>query len=93
MLQGPPKIKIYRSYKKFELENFNKILKDKLENLTNHSYAGVCVPRPSVLLLIQDYTYSRLKHYTYSRYSKSYLERISYGVQNKWKGFSSQYFF
>ena len=85
MLQGPPKIKIYRSYKKFELEHFNKTLKDELENLTNHSYAGVCVPRPSVLLLIQDYTYSR--------YSKSYLERISYGVQNKWKGFSSQYFF
>ena len=33
------KIKIYRSYKKFELENVNRILKDKLENLTNHSYA------------------------------------------------------
>ena len=32
-------IKIYRSYKKFELENFNRILKDKLENLTNHNYA------------------------------------------------------
>ena len=28
-----PKIKIYRSYKKFELENFNRILKDKLEKL------------------------------------------------------------
>ena len=41
------------------------------------------------ILLIQDYTHSRLKH-TYSRYSKSYLERPSYGVQNKWKGFSSQ---
>ena len=35
-------------------------------------------------------TYSRLKHYTYSRYSKRYLERPSYGVQNKWNGFSSQ---
>ena len=32
-------MKIYRSYKKFELENFNRILKDKLENLTNHPYA------------------------------------------------------
>ena len=32
-------MKIYRSYKKFELENFNRNLKDKLENLTNHSYA------------------------------------------------------
>ena len=42
------------------------------------------------ILLIQDYTYSRLKHYTYSRYSKSNLERPSYGVQNKWKDFSSQ---
>ena len=31
-------IKIYRSYKKFELKNFNRILKDKLENLTNHYY-------------------------------------------------------
>ena len=30
---------MYRSYKKFELENFNRILKDKLEKLTNHSYA------------------------------------------------------
>ena len=29
-----------------------------------------------------------LKH-SYSRYSKSYLERLSYGIQNKWKGFSS----
>ena len=37
--KGTPKIKIYRSYKKFELENFNRILKDKLEKLTNHSYA------------------------------------------------------
>ena len=37
--KGTPKIKIYRSYKKFELENFNRILnKGKLENLTNHSY-------------------------------------------------------
>ena len=27
------------SYKKFELENFNRILKDKLEKLANHSYA------------------------------------------------------
>ena len=30
---------MYRSYKKFELKNFNRILKDKLEKLTNHSYA------------------------------------------------------
>ena len=37
--KGTPKIKIYRSHKKFELENFNGILKDKLENLTNDSYA------------------------------------------------------
>ena len=37
--RGTPKIKIYRLYKKFELENFNRILKDKLEKLTNHSYA------------------------------------------------------
>ena len=37
--KGTPKIKIYRSYKNFELENFNRILKDKLEKLTNHSYA------------------------------------------------------
>ena len=37
--KGIPKMKIYRSYKKFELENFNRILKDKLENLTKHSYA------------------------------------------------------
>ena len=37
--KGTPKIKIFRSYKTFELENFNRILKDKLENLTNHSYA------------------------------------------------------
>ena len=36
--KGTPKMKIYRSYKKFELENFNRILKDKLENLTNHSF-------------------------------------------------------
>ena len=34
-----PKIKSYRSYKKFELENLNRILKDKQENLTNHFYA------------------------------------------------------
>ena len=45
------------------------------------------------MLLIQDYTYSRLKHYTYSRYSTSYLERPNYGLQNKWKGFSSQLFY
>ena len=37
--KGTPKIKIYRSYKNFELENFDRILKDKLEKLTNHSYA------------------------------------------------------
>ena len=37
--KGTPKIKIYRSYKKFELENFNRILKDKLEKLTSDSYA------------------------------------------------------
>ena len=38
-------------------------------------------------LFIQDYPYSKLKHYTYSRHSKSYLERPSYGLQNKQKGF------
>ena len=37
--KGTPKIKIYRSYKNFKLENFDRILKDKLEKLTNHSYA------------------------------------------------------
>ena len=37
--KGTPKMKIYKSYKKFELENLNRILKDELENLTNHSYA------------------------------------------------------
>ena len=37
--KGKPKIKIYRSYKEFELENFNRILKYQLENLTNHAYA------------------------------------------------------
>ena len=37
--KGKPKIKIYRSYKKFELENINRILKDKLEKLATHSYA------------------------------------------------------
>ena len=31
--KGEPKVKIYRSYKKFELKNFNRILKDKLEYL------------------------------------------------------------
>ena len=36
--KGIPKIKIYRSYKNFELGNFDRILKDKLEKLTNHSY-------------------------------------------------------
>ena len=45
------------------------------------------------ILHIQDYTYSTLKYYTYSRYSKSYLERPSYGVQNKWRGFSLQQVF
>ena len=35
-LKGTPKMKIYRSYKKFEKENFKRILKDKL---TNHCYA------------------------------------------------------
>ena len=34
-------------------------------------------------LPIQDYTYSKLKDYIYSRFSKSYLERSSYGVENK----------
>ena len=42
------------------------------------------------ILLIQDYTYSKLKHYTYSRYSKTYSESPSYDVWNEWKGFSSQ---
>ena len=37
--KGTPKIKIYRPYKNFELENFDRILKDKLEKLMNHSYA------------------------------------------------------
>ena len=37
--KGTPKIKIYRSYKTFEPENFNRIFKDKLENFTNHYYA------------------------------------------------------
>ena len=37
--KGTPKIKICMPYKKFELENFNGILKDKLEKFTNHSYA------------------------------------------------------
>ena len=37
--KGTPKMKIFRSYNKSELENFNIILKDELENLTNHSYA------------------------------------------------------
>ena len=31
-------MKIHRSYKKCDLENFNRILKDKLEDLTKHSY-------------------------------------------------------
>ena len=38
-LEGTPKMKMFRSYNKFELENFNRILKDELQNLTNHSYA------------------------------------------------------
>ena len=37
--KGTPKIKNYRSYKKFELEDFNRVLKNKLENLTNQYYA------------------------------------------------------
>ena len=37
--KGTPEMKIYKSYKKFELENFIRILKGKLENLTNHTYA------------------------------------------------------
>ena len=37
--KGTPKMKIYWSYKIFEIENFNRIWKDKLKNLTNHSYA------------------------------------------------------
>ena len=54
--------------------------------------------RPSVPNILQGQiheksiyiTYSRLylfriKTLTYSRYSKNYLERSSYGVQNKWK--------
>ena len=37
--KGTHKIKIYRLYKKLDLKNFNRILKDKPEKLTNHSYA------------------------------------------------------
>ena len=37
--KGIAKMKRYRSYKKFELENFDRILKSKLKNLANHSYA------------------------------------------------------
>ena len=36
---------------------------------------------------IRDYTYSTLNYYTYSIYSKSYLERSSYGVQINGKAF------
>ena len=58
---------------------------------------GVCAPRPSALgpnplpstLGSSALGPPKLKHYTY-RCSKSYLERPSYGVQNKWEGFSSQ---
>ena len=39
--QGTPKMKIYRLCKKYELENFNRTLKDKLENLTNYSSAEI----------------------------------------------------
>ena len=67
----------------------------KLSSLSQISL-GVCVPRPLALILgsqnmartnlwVKHITYSRLKHSTYSQYSKSYLERPSYGVQNKWK--------
>ena len=31
--KGTPKIKMYRSFKKFNIENFNTILKKNLENL------------------------------------------------------------
>ena len=50
--------------------------------------------RPSALKILQEQIHEQstllIQDYTYSRYSKGYLERPSHGVQNKWKGFSSQ---
>ena len=36
--KGRPKIKMYRTFKIFNIENFNSILQNKLENLSNDSY-------------------------------------------------------
>ena len=49
--------------------------------------------RPSAPKILQEQIYEQsillIEDYTYFRYSKSYLKRPSYGVQSKWKGFSS----
>ena len=36
--KGTPQMKVYRSLKKINIENCNSVLKNKLENLSNHSY-------------------------------------------------------
>ena len=74
-----------------------------MNNLLVCMIMGVCVPRPSALDPRPRRTNSRIKHITYSRVYlfkvktlyllkifKTLLERLSCGVQNKWKGFSSQ---
>ena len=37
--KGTPKIKMCRSFKKFNIQNFNRTLKDKLKDLSSHPYS------------------------------------------------------
>ena len=38
VFRGPPRKKVYRSYKKFDLEHFNIALKSELEKLSDSAY-------------------------------------------------------
>ena len=38
VFRGPPRKKVYRSYKKFDLEHFNIALKSELEKLSHSAY-------------------------------------------------------
>ena len=78
IFRGPPRKKVYRSYKNFDLEHFNIALKSELEKLNNSAYNEFETAFCGVLNKHEPFKVKMLRHNNNSFLTKNLRKAIMY---------------
>ena len=84
IFRGPPRKKVYRSYKNFDLEHFNIVLKSELEKLNDSAYNELETAFCNVLNKHAPIKVKMLRHNSNSFMTKNLRKAIMYRSKFKY---------